>query len=84
MILYRPDGTKEEIYKIGNPIEMDVQDAVGGWYETVQVSGGILCVNGEGKRLDLPLNQKAEDLTGMPIVGNALFVGNDEGARSIT
>lgn len=75
--LLKPDGSvvdyppKDRAYTLE-----EVQKAVGGYIEVVNLNSGyIMVINEEGKLNGLPVNQKATDLWGSPwdhIVGNAL------------
>lgn len=59
-----------------------LQEAVGGYIQTVDLGGIILICNEEGLLLDLPENYRAGRICGelgfaIRIVGNAVFVGYD-------
>jgi len=47
---------------------------VGGYVEMLQVSGGQLLVNEEGRLKGLSHNPTASEIAGQFIVGNALFL----------
>ena len=60
----------------------ELQDAVGGYIETVPTNDGrIMVVNEEGKLKDLEMNHVATELlthNADVIVGNAVILGQDE------
>lgn len=72
------DGTSDEANpENGKSYNLDeLQEAVGGLIQIVGTKhrdGKILVVNEEGLLKNLPLNWRATELAGQPIVGNALL-----------
>jgi hypothetical protein len=86
-LIIHPDGTREALAYTPPKDEKNrqevqaslttLQNAVGGYIETVPVKGDdslILLVNEEGRRLNLPYNPQASELAQRHIVGNALLL----------
>jgi hypothetical protein len=64
-LLMLPSGESREIKPAqGNAFSVDeLQQLIGGWIEPIQLSDGrFMCVNEEGKSLNLPYNQQATEL----------------------
>jgi hypothetical protein len=56
-----------------------MQTAVGGYIEPVRLGDGrIMYVNEEGRLVGLPANEKATQLAGQLIVGNAVILTEEE------
>lgn len=70
--LIRADGTRKPLFAD----DLDtMQEAVGGYVEAVELSGGaLLLVNEEGRLMNLPLNRTASKLAMMQIVGDAVLM----------
>jgi len=67
----------EAILKIESekrPSLEEAQKAVGGFVELVTTTQGQLLVNEEGILEGLPHNEKASEVAGIPICGNALLL----------
>jgi len=86
-LIIHPDGTTEALAYTPPQDEENsqeiqaslttLQNAVGGYIETVAVRGDdslILLVNEEGRRLNLPYNPQASELAQRHIVGNAVLL----------
>lgn len=75
-ILKLPVSGPCEVKQIENTLEA-LQQEVGGYIETLTLAADCcMIVDEEGRLKDKPLNEKASRL-GLPIVGDALFVGVD-------
>ena len=79
--VYRTDGQEETINTPPKHLSLgDAQRAIGGRVELVRLgSGRGLLVNEEGLLKRLPLNAKATEIAGQPIVGDAVLVVRGEG-----
>lgn len=83
--LIKPDGTVETV-RPANQKEFtleEMQAIVGGHIEHIRtISGRSMFINEDGKRLQLPPNQKATDIAAINprdvIAGNALITENGE------
>lgn len=74
-IVIRANGTEAEVKPKGKRLSLEeMQAAVGGYIERVTIRGGEIYVDEEGLLKGLPLNQKASELAGRDLVGNALVL----------
>jgi hypothetical protein len=74
----RADGTSAEINPKGKKLSLEeMQAAVGGYIERVTVRGGEIYVDEDGIAKGLPLNQKASEIAGMNLRGNALVLARE-------
>ena len=74
----RADGTSAEIKPKGKKLSLEeMQAAVGGYIERVSVRGGEIYVDEDGIAKGLPLNQKASEIAGMDLRGNALVLARE-------
>jgi hypothetical protein len=73
--LLKTDGTEEEIV-----LESlnQIQTLIDGYFEQINVEGGLLMVNEDGISRNLPLNDKASQLAQQPIRGDVIFATHDE------
>jgi hypothetical protein len=75
--LLKTDGSRELDVNISTLRRM--QEMVGGYIEFVYVEGNrILIVNEEGLLEGLDHNKQATEISGMPIVGDAILCGVNE------
>lgn len=73
--LITPDGKVSDVVPSGKKLSLDeMQKLVGGYIERVTIKGGEMYVDEEGLLKNLPLNQKASELAGRGLVGNALVL----------
>lgn len=83
--LIHPDGCTTDVFpKHGKEFTLqELHEYVGGYIELVRtISGKVMFVNEDGKRLELPVNRKATELArvapGDWIVGNAIICEKGE------
>lgn len=55
-----------------------IQELVGGYFEQINVEGGLIMVNEDGIAKNLPLNDKASVLAKQTIRGNVIFATHEE------
>jgi len=78
-IVIRADGTEAEVKPKGKTLSLEeMQAAVGGYIERVQIRGGEVYVDEDGRMKGLPLNMKASMLAGMDLCGNALVLTREK------
>lgn len=70
-------GLEEEIDIQSLELE-GIQELVGGYFEQINVEGGLLMVNEDAIARNLPINEKASTLAGQSIRGNAIFATHEE------
>jgi hypothetical protein len=74
-ILINSFGLEEEI--VLESLEQ-IQEFIGGYFEQINVEGGLLMVNENAIETNLPLNDKASVLAKQPIRGNVIFATHAE------
>ena len=73
--LIKTDGTEEEL----KDTELEtLQEAVGGYTETITFGNQVLIVNEEGRLMGLPQNETVSLKVCMPIVGDAVICNVSE------
>ncbi|MFL9456035.1 MULTISPECIES: DUF3846 domain-containing protein [Nostocales] len=55
-----------------------IQEFIGGYFEQIDIEGGLLMVNEDAVEKNLPVNGKASTLAGQSIRGNAIFATHEE------
>ncbi len=55
-----------------------IQEFIGGYFEQINVEGGLLMVNEDAIARNLPVNEKASVLAKQPIRGNVIFATHAE------
>ncbi|KKM98456.1 hypothetical protein LCGC14_1157620 [marine sediment metagenome] len=76
--ILKPDGTMVDCSPAGEYFTLEELRAAmdGGWVENINLSGGfVMIIDEEGRLKELPRNNLATELVGVPgvyIVGNAL------------
>lgn len=73
--LIKTTGTEEEIV-LKNL--QQIQTLIDGYFEQIDIEGGLLMVNEDGISRNLPLNDKASQLAQQPIRGDVIFATHDE------
>ncbi|MBD2629650.1 DUF3846 domain-containing protein [Trichormus variabilis] len=73
--LINSSGLEEEI--VLESLEQ-IQELVDGYFEQINVEGGLLMINEDGIAKNLPLNDKASALAQQPIRGNVIFTTHAE------
>jgi hypothetical protein len=73
--LLKTNGTEEQIV-LKNLKQ--IQTLIDGYFEQVNVDGGLLMINEDGISRNLPLNDKASQLAQQPIRGDVIFATHDE------
>ncbi|MEJ6487775.1 hypothetical protein N0Y54_42160 [Nostoc punctiforme UO1] len=68
-------GTEEEI--ILESLEQ-IQEFIDGYFEQIDIEGGLLMVNENAIERNLPVNEKASVLAKQPIRGNVIFATHTE------
>ncbi len=79
-MLINADGTGREVLpKKGKEFSLEeLQGFVGGYIELVRYFGGQMMVNEDGRPKGLPVNIRASELAGMPIVGPVVIGSKKE------
>ena len=68
-------GLEEEI--VLESLEQ-IQELIDGYFEQINVEGGLLMVNENAIEINLPVNEKASILANQPIRGNVIFATHAE------
>lgn len=87
--LIKISGETVDLYSTGKFALEELQSFVGGDIELIPVrfhSDGMfpmLIVNEEGRLNELPVNKTASEMTGLVVVGDVLYLTNEEWATSM-
>ncbi|MBD2132588.1 DUF3846 domain-containing protein [Sphaerospermopsis sp. FACHB-1094] len=73
--LLKTDGTET---KITLESLNQIQTLIDGYFEQVNVDGGLLMINEDAIAKNLPLNDKASQLAQQSIRGDVIFATHDE------
>jgi hypothetical protein len=68
-------GLEEEI--VLESLEQ-IQELIDGYFEQINVEGGLLMINENAIEINLPVNEKASILAKQPIRGNVIFATHAE------
>ena len=83
--IIKADGTVERMEEGGVDdlmYEGTLQAVVGGYFEHLSINRvGDMYVNEDGRRLDLPVNEKASYFANQKVVGDVVLVWESEEAR---
>jgi hypothetical protein len=55
-----------------------IEELIGGYFEQINVEGGLLMINEDAISKNLPLNDKASALAKQEIRGNVIFATHEE------